>query len=74
MMDIFLHTEFQHVLEQAHLLADERTSQSCAKAKALLLKALQNPLLQLDDTDNVIVDLWSDDIKCARALLHFALG
>ena len=45
MMDVFLHTEFQSLLEQAQTLIDERTNQSCGKAKGMLLKALNNPLL-----------------------------
>ena len=45
MMDVFLHTEFQSLLEQAQTLIDERSNQSCGKAKGMLLKALNNPLL-----------------------------
>ena len=75
MMDVFLHTEFQSLLEQAQTLIDERTNHSCGKAKGMLLKALNNPLLQLEAAgDNVMVQGWSDDIKCARALIYHMLG
>ena len=73
MMDVYLHTELQHSLEQSQLLIDEATVKSLASAKRILQKSLSNPLLQLD-AENVMLDRWSDDIKCARGLLNFFLG
>ena len=48
------------------------SSLSCAKT--LLSKQLGNPLLDLESDDNVMRLGWSDDIKCARALIYHSLG
>lgn len=74
MMDVYLHTEYQHLLEQAHKKLSEGSANSFVNEKEMLKNSLNNPLLQLDDSSNMMIDHWSDDIKCARALIYHTLG
>ena len=74
MMDCYLHTEFQHSLERAQALLDQNSSQAWSRAKSMLLDQLNSPLLQIESNDEVMVNGWSDDIKCARGLIYHMLG